>query len=213
MNKETHFRLTREIRHFYLICILNIVFAALAMAFGVNYIVAAVLGPETGFTSPGIRMLTAAVAMVCFGLGISWLISTIRIFEGIEVINDRLGAEGASITDEQITCLIVRMLAHYRDNRKTIRTMIRVCTLGGCGFFVLGIATSLESLIISSDGIAFTINNPLIIPAMLLTLGIALASLVSSYFFSKFAKVWDLRLGEIEESECTLKKKLGLDEQ
>ncbi len=213
MHKETHFRLRREIRHFYLICILNIVFAALAMAFGVNYIVAAVLGPATGFTSPEIRMLTAAVAMVCFGLGISWLISTIRIFEGIEVIKDRLDEEGVSITDDQITCLIVRMLAHYRDNRKTIRTMIRVCTLGGCGFFVLGIATGLESLIVSSDGIAFSINNLLIIPAMLLTLGIALASLSSSYYFSKFAKVWDQRLAEIEESECTLKKKLGLDEQ
>ena len=48
---------------------------------------------------------------------------------------------------------------------------------------------------------------------MLLTLGISLASLLSSYYFSKFAKVWDRRLHEIEESECALKKTLGLDEQ
>ena len=44
------------------------------------------------------------------------------------------------------------------------------------------------------------------------TLGIALASLLSSYYFSRFAKVWDRRLQEIEESECALKKTLGLDE-
>ena len=51
------------------------------------------------------------------------------------------------ITDERLTCLIVRMLAHYRDNRRTIRTMILVCTLGGGCFFVLGIANSLKVLI------------------------------------------------------------------
>jgi hypothetical protein len=47
---------------------------------------------------------------------------------------------------------------------------------------------------------------------MLLTLGISLASLLSSGYFSKFARVWEGRLHEIGEAECALKEKLGLDE-
>ena len=162
---------------------------------------------------PGFRIFTGAIAMICFGLGISWILSTVRIFEGIVTIKDDLEKDGDAITDERLTCLIVRMLAHYRDNRKTIRTMILVCTLGGVCFFVLGIANSLKVLSVSSGGFAFTLDNLLLIPAMLLTLGISLASLLSSYYFSKFAQVWERRLHEIDESECALKKKLGLDEQ
>jgi hypothetical protein len=213
MQNHALLQLRKEIRQFSIICLLNLVFAALAMAFGTSYTVTAVLGLISGLSTPGLRIITGAIAMVCFGFGISWLLSTIRVFEGVEAINDRLDAEGTAITHDRITCLIVQMFAHYRDNRKTIGKMIRVCTFGGICFFGIGIGTSLEVLSISSSGsIAFTLNNLLVIPAMLLTLGIALASLLSSYYFSKFVKVWDRRLHEIEESECTLKKKLGLDE-
>ncbi|MFA4848565.1 MAG: hypothetical protein WC626_02445 [Methanoregula sp.] len=207
-----------ETRHFFLISILNLVFAAIAIAIGVQYMVTAILSQTIdpviyGFpVMPGLRIFTGAIALICFGLGISWILSTVRIFEGIVTIKDDLEKAGDAITDERLTCLIVRMLAHYRDNYKTIRTMILVCTLGGGCFFVLGIANSLKALSVSSGGFAFTLDNLLLIPAMLLTLGIALASLLSSYYFLKFAKVWDRRIHEIEESECTLKKKLGLDE-
>jgi len=207
-----------EIRQFYLVSLLNLVFAAIAIAIGVQYVVTAILSQTVdplipGFPMiPGLRIFTGAIALICFGLGISWIISTVRIFEGIVTIKDDLEEAGDAITDERLTCLIVRMLAHYRDNHKTIRTMILVCTLGGGCFFVLGIANSLKVLSVSAGGFAFTLDNLLLIPAMLFTLGIALASLLSSYYFSKFAKVWDRRLHEIGESECALKKTLGLDE-
>jgi hypothetical protein len=78
---------------------------------------------------------------------------------------------------------------------------------------VLGIANSLKVLSVTSTGFTFTLDNLLLIPAMLLTLGISLASLLSSYYFSKFSQVWESRLHEIGESECALKQKLGLEEQ
>ena len=219
MHEQTLSQFRTEIRHFFLISILNLVFAAIAIAIGVQYVVTAILGqtPDPAIPGfpviPGIRMLTAIIAMCCFGLGIRWILSTARIYEGIVTIKDDLGKGGDAITDDRLTCLIVRMLSHYRDNRKTIGTMILVCTLGGVGFFILGVANSLKVLSVTAGGFAFTLDNLLLIPAMLLTLGISLASLLSSHYFSKFAQVWDGRLREIGESECALKQKLGLDEQ
>lgn len=207
-----------EIRQFFLVSLLNLVFAAMAIAIGVQYVVTAIISQTLdplipGFPMiPGLRVFTGAIALICFGLGISWIVSTVRIFEGIVTIKEDLGRDGDTITDERLTCLIVRMLAHYRDNRKTIDRMILVCTLGGGCFFVLGIAHSLKALSVSSGGFSFTLDNLLLIPAMLFTLGIAVSSLLSSYYFSKFANVWDRRLNEIGESECTLKKTLGLNE-
>ncbi|HOX34379.1 MAG TPA: hypothetical protein P5217_07250 [Methanoregulaceae archaeon] len=213
MQNQALIRLRSEIRHFSMICLLNLVFAALAMAFGIGYMVSAVSGLLAGAATPLLRMIVGVVAFICFGFGIQWLLTTIRIFEGIEVVQDDLDAKGITITDERITCLIVQMLCHYRDNRTIIGRMIHVCTLGGICFFGLGIGTSLEFLSISSGSIVFTLNNLLVIPAMVLTLGMALVSLLSSYYFSKFAKVWDQRLHEIEESECVLKKSLELEEE
>ncbi|MCK9307959.1 MAG: hypothetical protein M0P17_10580 [Methanoculleus sp.] len=46
---------------------------------------------------------------------------------------------------------------------------------------------------------------------MLLTIGIALTSFVSSYYFSRFARVWDERLDGVEESEFLLKETLEPD--
>ncbi len=207
-----------EIRHFFLVSLLNHVFAAIAIATGVQYIVTAIISQTIDPLIPGIpmipglRIFTGAIALICFGLGISWILSTVRIFESIVTIKEELEKAGEAIPDERLTCLIVRMLAHYRDNRTTIRTMILVCTLGGAAFFEFGIANGLKVLSISSGGFAFTLDNLLLIPAMLLMLGISLASLLSSYYFLKFVQTWDRRLNEIEESECSLKKTLGLDE-
>ena len=201
-----------EIRYFFIICLLNIVFAALMTAAGVIYLIAAVVGLPTGLNTSLVRIFIGAVALVCFGLGIQWLLATLRIFHGVESVRDRLASEGTAIQNDRITCLIVQQLAHYRDNRLTIAKMIRVCTFGGVCFLGLGIGTSLEFFSLSSGSIAFTLNNLLVIPAMLLSLGIGLASLLSSYYFSRFAHVWDRRLHEIDESECALKKTLGLED-
>ncbi|PKL62582.1 MAG: hypothetical protein CVV31_05640 [Methanomicrobiales archaeon HGW-Methanomicrobiales-2] len=213
MHESALIRFRSEIRHFYLITAANIVFAALVMAFGISGLVGqAVLIYETFSTtvyaiySPAILVIALVAAFAGFG----WILTSVRVFEGIETIKDDLDERGSEVSNEDLTGLIVRMLSHYRDNRGTVRTMIVVCTLGGVCSFLLGILGSLEFLSVSPDGIVFTMNNYLVIPFMLLTIGIALVSLASSYYFSRFAKVWDERIGEIEESEALLKKTLGM---
>ncbi|MDD3136041.1 MAG: hypothetical protein PHF64_06035, partial [Methanoregula sp.] len=119
----------------------------------------------------------------------------------------------ATATDETVTRGIVRMVAHYRENKKTIRTMILVCTLGGFCFLVLGVLSSMEFF---SGGISsgrFVLNSYLLIPSALLTLAIAFVSLLSSYYFLKFSRTWDLRQQETTRSEDILKKTLGIDKE
>jgi hypothetical protein len=204
-------RFRTEINHFSLVLLINIVFAAIVMAYGVQYIVMAVAGNPAGPALPGIRIVTGAAALACSGLGIAWLLVTVRIFREVGSIRRDLRAGDGSITDDRLTCLIVRMLAHYRDNRKLIRTMILVCTLGGCAFFILGITTGISAVSLHPGGGAFTFDSVPVILSMFLTIGIALVSLLSGYYFGKFARVWDRRILEIDDAECALKESLGLD--
>jgi hypothetical protein len=212
MNEQVHLRFRTEVRHFSLVAILNFIFAAIVMAMSVAYMVDAVFG----IISPGGTLLprtfSGAVALASFGLAIGWIISTIQVYEGVEEISEELEELKDPIAEDRITCLMVRMLAHYRNNQATIRRMILVSTLGGYCFFFLGILTSLEALKITAGGISFTLDSLLVIPAMVLTIGIALVSLLSSHSFSQIASIWDRRIEEIDAAECTLKKNLGLDE-
>ena len=211
MNAATS-QFRKEVRNFFCISILNIVFATLAIAAGITYLVIAVIGLNAGNPSPVLRVSTGVLAMVSFGLGLSWLLSTTRVFRGVAKIKGDLDSLKDTGTEDRVTCLIVRMLAQYRENRTTIRKMILVCTTGGCIFFLLGIADGLEAFSITGTGGEFSMNAISLIPPMLLSLGIAIISLFSSYFFYKFSISWDRRLCEIDDSECTLKLSLGLEE-
>jgi hypothetical protein len=201
-----------EVTNFYLISLINIIFSALALAFGIAYMVGAVTGISAEPQIPFFRILAGAAAMICFGLGLGWLLSTVKIFEGTGTIRDILCGSGEPVSEERVTCLIVRMLAHYRDNRQTIRTMVLVSTAGGYVFLLLSVATGIRALTLAGNGGSVTFDALALLPPILLTLGIAIVSLLSSYYFSGFSRTWDLRLHEIDESECALKKELGLDE-
>ena len=95
MHESTLIRFRSEIRHFYLITVANIVFAALLMAFGISGLVGqAVLIYETFSTvayviySPVVLIIALFAALAGFG----WILTSVRVFEGIEAIKDELGA-------------------------------------------------------------------------------------------------------------------------
>lgn len=204
MTDTIHSRVLRELDSFYIITLLNVVFGALAMAFGIQYMVSSVLGMTGGEPFSLFRILTAAVSMVGFGLGLSWLLSSVKIMNGLSDIRTIVKDRKAPLLDEILTGAIVRMIAHYREHRKTIQTMILVCTLGGFCFLALGIMSSIEFFSFSLTTGTITLNSALLIPSALLTLAIAMVSLASSWYFSKFSKDWDLRQGEISLSEQAL---------
>lgn len=200
-----------ELNSFFLVTLLNVVFGALAMAFGIQYIVASVLGLTDEEPLSLIRIVTAAISMVGLGLGLSWMVSSVEILDGIDDIRNFLKENTKPVSDEITTCGIVRMIAHYRGHRKTIRTMILVCTIGGFCFLALGIISSIEFFSFSLTSGTITLNSYLLIPSALLALSVALVSLASSFYFSKFSRAWDLREDEISRGEHELAETLGRD--
>ncbi len=209
MTDEISTRFKSELSSFYVLVLLNLIFGVLAIGVGIQFIIASVLGLSGGQTTPEFRIVTA----LCFGLGIGWVISSATILKGISSIRREFRYRTETASDETVTRGIVRMVAHYRETKKTIRTMILVCTLGGFCFLALGIMNSMEFF--SGDLLSgrFTLNSYLLIPPALLTLTIASVSLISSYYFFNFSRTWDLRQQETAKSEDTLKRSMGIDQE
>lgn len=234
MEQTAFKRFKSEVGHFFRVSVLNIAFAALLMAFGLTVVVMEVVSMYETFTTDLYLIYSPVVLFVAVSamlIGFSWIITSAKILEGVEEIQDdlkRLEKEKRKerktntqlrdvplepdIPDEDLTRLIVRMLSHYRDNHGTINRMIYVCMLGSASIFLLGTLASLEFFHLTSTSLTFTIGpGILLLPSLLITTVIAIVSLISSIYFHRFAKVWDERIGEIDHSEALLKQALEND--
>jgi hypothetical protein len=194
-----------EIWSFWILSISNLVFAAITMAYGIMFIVTRLQEMAQAGSLLLMPLIMVIVGFAVAVLGIKWILASVEIFSSIEELKSAYDAKKGQMTPEDSTGFIIQMMAQYRTNKATIRTMILVCTAGGCCFLVLGIMSSIEfvSAGLPSGMITF---NYLLIPSALLSLGIALVSLLCSYYFRRYSSVWDMRLSEISRSENVLEK-------
>jgi hypothetical protein len=205
MEKEVSPQFEDEIRSFWILSISNLVFAAITMAYGIMFIVTRLQEMVNAGTLLLVPLIMVIVGFAVAVLGIKWILSSVEIFSSVEELKSAYDAKKGKMTPEDSTGFIIQMINQYRTNKATIRTMILVCTAGGCCFLVLGIMSSIEFV---SAGLTsgMTTLNYFLIPSALLSLGIAIVSLLCSYYFRKYASVWDMRLSEISRSENVLEK-------
>jgi NAD/NADP transhydrogenase beta subunit len=247
----------RELRSFFVLCLLNLVFGALALAFGMQFIVAAVLamaGAGTPELFPLVQAFTGWAAAV---VGFRWILSSAKILKGVtrirreywrleagreswsahmggesvpgespgEAIPGDMGERDTSegpVSGDVLTGLIIRMMAHYRENWKTIWRMNLISILGGAIFLVLGVLNLVQgisalasgsvpaSTLIVHAGLISGIGRSVLLSffAAGLNLAIGFVSLLSSAWFRRYSRAWDLRLIEAEQSGEALRKSM-----
>ncbi|HVP25066.1 MAG TPA: hypothetical protein VMS81_03715 [Methanomicrobiales archaeon] len=194
---------SRELHSYFALCLLNLVFGALAMAFGMQFIVTAIIamsGPGAFGIFPFLQALLGWAAVV---IGFRWILSSARILKGVTGIRREYRELGTPVSDEAVTGLIVRMMAHYRENWKTIWRMNLIAILGGTIFLVLGVSNLLQGISAWYAGTGLPSFLAFVAAAINLTIGAT--SLLFSVWFRRYARAWELRLIEAGHSEETLK--------
>ena len=206
---ETRFR--RELNSFCGVTLLNVVFAAQAIALGITYVITVVLGTAEIPADPALRVLAGALALACFGLGIVWVRSSAVVLRGVAQIRRPFRRRWELAGEEEVTRGIIQMVAHYRENRRMIRTMNIVCIVGGFFFLAQGLVLALESASLSTGSVS--LNVFALIPSAVLSVGIGLVGLLSAYYFTRFSRSWDLRLEGTARIEEQLKGIMEIDDR
>ncbi|MDD1665160.1 MAG: hypothetical protein LUQ32_07365 [Methanomicrobiales archaeon] len=214
-----------ELQSFFVLCLMNLVFGSLAMAFGMQFIVTAVLAMAAAGTFqwfPAFQVLLGWAAAV---VGLRWIVSTAKILKGVTKIHREYRAMGGKVSrrilrepasgespagpvsPEALTGLIIRMIAHYRENWKAIWRMNLISTLGGAVFLTLGVVNIVDGILAWYSPLGFfylpVFLAPFIAGAINLTIGGV--SLLFSSWFRRYARAWDHRLIETSHSEEALK--------
>ena len=201
MKEQLSDQFAGELRSFFILSLLNVVFGAQALAFGIQFIVTAMLALMEGaaILIPGILALAGGVLVV---LGLRWILSSVHILSGVTNLRRAHRKIEDSAPDEILTRLIVRMMAHYRENRETIRVMTLICILGGLLFLALGTVNLIQAF---AEGTGSGSTSPI---AAGINLTIGTVSILSSFGFRTYAAAWDLRLAEASRSEAALQNVL-----
>lgn len=198
-----------EIWNFRTLSFLNLVFAAITMAFGILFIVTRLEGIVGNRALSPFQIVIVVVGFAAVGLGMQWMRSSARIFRDVREIQSAYDSLGGNAVEEDVTGFIIQMLAQYRENKATIQTMILVCTLGGFCFLGIGIMNGLQ-FVSGLSSFEIRIDYVLILSA-LIALAIALISLLNSFYFRRYTSVWDARLDGLSRSEEALEEIMGPD--
>jgi len=183
---------------------LNLAFGALAMAVGLLYMIREVQGVPLIETTPLIHIIAGAIFMTGFGLGIMWVLASVKVLKGIKGIRREFRGHSGPVPDEMLTGWIVRMLTHYRENKKIIPWMITISRLGGCCFVTLGIVNILQGCSVGGTGMERLVP----FAAAAINLVIGLVTIAISIGFHRYAHAWDIRLAETARNETILERTL-----
>jgi hypothetical protein len=204
MTDSTIVQFRDELNSFFRLALLNMVFGALAMAFGLQFMIAAVLGLPLVQTSPLLRVFAGAISMLGFGLGLLWIVTSTKVLRGIKGILREVKSYNGPVPAEILTGWIVRMIAQYRENKKILTWMITISRLGGCCFVTLGIVCILQGVTNGNNGGGnwMDLTFPFMAGAINLTIGIV--TIMISIVFHRYSAAWERRLDETAKNEKIL---------
>ena len=143
MTDHTVQQFGEELRSFFVLVLLNMTFGALALAFGMQIIIATFLSGAAGAPlSPAIVILRIVTGIAGICIGFFWILSGAKILLGSWDPVRVTGTAPAPVPAETLTGRIVTMLAHYRENRTFIWRMTLISIAGGLFFSRSGSRTS-----------------------------------------------------------------------
>jgi len=200
-------KLERELRSFFALAIMNIAFGGVAMALGISLGVQNVLAILEARNLLLPQLALTLLGFLAFGVSLRWLITSAEILDGVTDIKDDYERKKTNLVDENLTGLIVRMMAYYRENKSTIQKLTLVSKIAGVCFFINGIVLLINTVTNVMSGASFGY----ILLLALATVGNFLVSSSGIFiprFFDRYSSTWEHRLDESSKVERELVEQL-----
>jgi hypothetical protein len=210
MSANTAQKLQHELNSLQGLSIINIVAAAMALAFGAYFAMPTLITIATTLTLEISQVGLVILGLIAFVAGIRWLVSCAEMIDAGSTISESLKEhkEKGTLDDNALTGLIVNMTATYRENKPTLKLMTKISKIAGACFALSAIYT-LVTLVIGALSGATLWTSLTLTANMGISLAMAAACFVIPHFFSKYSTIWDRRLDGAAKAEAELKRQFG----
>jgi hypothetical protein len=197
-------KLNRQIIIFLGLSIINIVFAAIALAFGIVFVIKN-LYPM--IQSGMIEALSVGyiIAGGCLALvGFWWILPSVSIMEFITDLQMESDKKKETSDDEKMIGLIIQLLSYYREHHVKIKRMILISRLGGSFFLINGIISSID-LISKIDTSFSPVSYSMQIAAIIMMFAWGVVSFIIPHFLKQIERVWEYRVNKSKDAEDILR--------
>ncbi len=203
-------KLQRELKSLHGLAIMNIVFGGLAISLAISIGVQNIFTLVKAQNLPLPQLALVTLGFLASAISLRWLISSAEILDCATDMKDDYEKRKAGLDDEGLTGLIVKMMAYYRENKPTIKTMMLISRIAGVCFLISGafnLAKAVTNIITGAP------QWDVLIQALgtVFNFAIATASLTIPHFFGKYSETWDYRLEETAKAEKELRRRLEED--
>ena len=198
MNKNIIKKINKEIFIFIGLSVVNIIFAAIALAMGIVYIVNNIF-----YLIESNQLISLALGFIIAGIGLAfigfwWLLHSVSLMDFNTEIQFEFSKKKSVLSDEKITSIIVKMVSYYRENNKNIKRMIFISRAGGIFFIINGLISTIDFF--SKLDSSYQINL-MQISGIIIIFSWGIISLLIPIFISKFANFWEYRLKKSNEAD------------
>jgi hypothetical protein len=200
-------KLKQEINSFMGLTLSNIVFSAVAMAFGISVLVPNITTMVLAKSILFPQLLLVIIGFLAFALSIKWLVTSAEMFETATELKEDY-AKNKALDEEARTSLVVKMMSYYRENKPTIKKMMLISRIAGVCFLISGVFTLTTIAINVATGVQ-SMDLLTQVSGAAVTFAIAAACFIIPHFFGKYTRIWDHRLQGTAKVETELKKQLG----
>ncbi len=210
MSANTAQKLQHELDSLQGLTIINMVAAAMALAFGAYFAMPTVITIATTLTVEISQIGLVILGFIAFVAGIRWLVSCAEMIDAGSTISESLKEHNKNRTldDDALTGLIVKMTATYRENKPALSLMTKISKIAGACFALSAVYT-LATLIMGALAGAELWNTLTMTVNVGISLAIAVACFIIPHFFDKYRAIWEKRLDGAAKAEEELKKQLG----
>ncbi|MCK5037491.1 MAG: hypothetical protein KAS16_00170 [Thermoplasmata archaeon] len=208
-NNKIYNRIESEIRALFGVTVINLVMAALLMGIGISIAITQITQALDGGNWL-IIPFAAILGLVCAGVGIWWIISTVSVLESVSNIQDQFSSLGPrkSVTEIDLTQSIVQLLATYRLNKPKIKQMMKVSYWAGILFAFGGMLQGFAFFIQYLDGMdGLELLTGIVGLSVILSMSVVFFLVHRKY--QSYSRVYDRRISKNKESENTLKESMG----
>jgi hypothetical protein len=205
--EELKTKCKNELRSFFGLTLVNLVIAALIMALGIGLGVTQLLALVELGTIQLLPLLLISAGFIAAIAGVYWLIKTAEILDGVEDISSSCEQISQHDNQDQVTGVLVQMIAHYRKNQPIIDKMNILGRIGGVLFLAVGslsLVYAVNTLLTSG----IVIEGISQLAGSIMAFGVGIGSLLITKYFKRYSGVWVARLQEEHSIQESLKKKL-----
>jgi hypothetical protein len=200
-------KLNKQIIIFLGLSVVNIIFAAIALAFGVifviNHLLPIIRSGIIESISIGYIIAGGCLAVI----GFWWILPSASIMDFITDLQIESYKEKEKSTDEKEIELIIRLLSYYRENDRKINRMIFISRIGGSFFLINGVISSVD--VLSKISVSFFPSMyAMQLAAIALMFGWGIVSLIIPRFLKQTAQIWEYRVNKSEEAAKILRNHL-----